>query len=154
MTDNNENTKKITSSKNKDFFIHFRVNFDTYKLLQLKSIESKMGNKPHNYARKIIEEYLILNDTKQIKKSLVTLNEDVRKNRNLIVQLLKWAEYFTQSFFASVPEIPKDEQGRVGDIAQKRMRKFFELMASIEMGKGNTIIEQIIADILQKEVSE
>lgn len=148
-TDSLTRQKKINN--NKYIFIKFRVNHDTYRLLQLKSLENKMGNKPHRYARKIIEDHLVLNDSKVIKKSLITLNEDVKKNRNLIIQLIKWTEYFTQSFFASVPEIPEEERGRVGETAQKRMRRFFELMAKIELGKGNTVIEDIIAEILQKD---
>jgi len=149
IPDNNASKEKNKSLKT--LFIKFRVDYDTYNLLRLKSLENKMGNKPHKYVRKVIEDHLILNDSKVIKKSLVTLNDEVTKNRSLIIQLLKWSEYFTQSFFASVPEIPEDAKEEVGETAQRRMKRFFELMASIKLGEGNTMIEKIIMDILQKE---
>jgi len=147
-------TLKEKKKKNKTFFVKFRVNYDTYRLLQLKSLENKMGNRPHRYARKLVEDDLILNDSKLIKKSLLTINEDVHKNRRLIIQIMKWTEYFTQSFFANVPEIPEENKSKVGETAQRRMRKFFEIMTSIELGKGDTVIEDIIADLIDKNTDK
>lgn len=129
--------------------VEFRITNDMFRILQLKSLENKMGNNPSKYARKIVEDFLRLDNDKIIKKAINNLYEETRNNRKLTELLLRWTESYMRSFFAFSPEIPKENQVTVAKAASKRADMFFKSMLSL--ANEDTILAEIIADNIERK---
>jgi hypothetical protein len=138
------------SKKAMDYIISFRVPANIYRILCIKSAEFKYNKNPHLAARKIVEDFLMLDDIKTIKMAINNMYDTQQKFLTLIKFMMKDMEYSKYLHFSSHPETPTDQRETVSALSVRRAKEYYKLLMSIEMGKGDTIIEEIIDELLDR----
>ena len=147
-----KNTKTLPSNSKKprpdDCRVHMRLTREIYNILKVKSLERKMGNNPNKYIRYIIEEHLRADDEKMNKKAIVNLFYAVKKIEKILNFLCIVDEKKTYLHYLSHPETVNDDA--IIAAAENKMKSFYRLLASIKLGEGHTVFEEIISDIIER----